>query len=71
MFLKLKRCVLILKRNQKCPKPVYPKGEAVERVERCKYLAVVFDSNLTGKRTSELENVLFEKAEIFWMLLLL
>ena len=60
------------RKNQRCPKPVYIKGEAVERVDTYKYLGVVFDSKVTGKRTStlcrksELENVLHEKAEIIW-----
>ena len=39
------------RKNQRCPKPVYIKGEAVERVETYKYLVVVFDSKLNGKRT--------------------
>ena len=35
--------------NQRCPKPVYLKGEAVERVETYKYLDVVFGSKLNWK----------------------
>ena len=45
----------------------------MERVETFKYLGVVFDSKRNWKeninsvlRKSELENVLLEKAEIFW-----
>ena len=59
------------RKNQRCPKPVYIKGEAVERVDTYKYLGVVFDSKLSWKeninsvlKKSELENVLHEKAEI-------
>ena len=37
------------RKNQRCPKPVYIKGEAVERVETYKYLGVVFDSKLNWK----------------------
>ena len=36
-------------KNQRCPKPVYIKEEAVERVETYKYLDVVFDSKLNWK----------------------
>ena len=36
------------RKNQRCPKPVYIKGE-VERVETYKYLGVVFDSKLNWK----------------------
>ena len=55
------------------PKPVYIKGEAVERIDTYKYLDVVFDSKLNWKeninsvlKKRELENVLHEKAEIIW-----
>ena len=64
------------RKNQRCPKPVYIKGEAVERVETYKYLGVVFDCKENGvwlqreyyfsTEESEHENVLLEKAEIFW-----
>ena len=61
------------RKNQRCPKPVYVKWEAVERVDTYKYLDVVFDSKLNWKEKhqlwaekSELENVLHEKAEIIW-----
>ena len=37
------------KKDQTCPKPVYIKGEAVERVETYTYLGVVFDSKLNWK----------------------
>ena len=37
------------RKNQRCPKPVYIKGEAVGRVETYKYLGVVFDSKLNWK----------------------
>ena len=53
-------------------KPVYLKGEAVERVDTHKYLGVVFDSklnwneNINSVLKSELENVLHEKAKIIW-----
>ena len=41
-------CIDFMK-NQRCPKPVYIKGEAVERVDTYKYLGVVFDSKLNWK----------------------
>ena len=37
------------RKNQRCPKLVYIKGEAVERVDTYKYLGVVFDSKLNWK----------------------
>ena len=37
------------RKNQRCPKPVYIKGEAVERVDTYQYLCVVFDSKLSWK----------------------
>ena len=59
--------------NQRCPKPVYIKREAVEGVETYKYLNAVFDCKLNWKdninlvlKKSELENALLKKAEIFW-----
>ena len=68
-----KEMCIDFKKNQRCPKPVYIKGEAVERVDTYKYLGVVFDSILNWKeninsvlKKSELENVLYEKAEIIW-----
>ena len=68
MFPKQKRCTLIFRKNQRCPK-----GEAVERVDTYKYLGVFFDSKLNWKeninsvlKKSEPENVLYEKAEIIW-----
>ena len=79
MFPKRKMCS-DFRKNQRCPKPVYIKGEAVERVDTYKYLGVVFDSKLNRKeninsvlkrkkkkKKSELENVLHEKAEIIWI----
>ena len=66
------RCI-DFRKKQRCPKPVYIKGEAVERVDTYKYLVVVFDSKLNWKeninsvlKKSDLENVLHEKAEIIW-----
>ena len=50
MFLKLKRCVLTFGDiKDVCPKPVYIKREAVDRVETYKYLGMVFDSKLKWK----------------------
>ena len=50
MFLKLKRCVLTFGDiKDVCPKPVYFKREAVDRVETYKYLGMVFDSKLKWK----------------------
>ena len=37
------------RKNQRCPKPVYIKGEAVERVDTYKYLGVVYGSKLNWK----------------------
>jgi len=37
------------RKNKRCPKPIYIKGEAVERVDTYKYLGVVFDSKLNWK----------------------
>ena len=66
---------MYFQKNQRCPEPVYIKGEAVERVGTYKYLGVVFDSKLNWKeninsvlkKRSEPENVLHEKAEIIWI----
>ena len=61
------------RKNERCPKSVYIKGEAVERADTYKYLCVVFDSKLNWKenintvlKKSELKNVLHEKAQIIW-----
>ena len=48
MFPKRKMCS-DFRKNQRCPKPVYIKGEAVERVDTYKYLGVVFDSKVNWK----------------------
>ena len=46
---KTKEMCIDFRKNQRCPKPVYIKGEAVERVDTYKYLGVVFDSKLNWK----------------------
>ena len=46
---KTKEICIDFRKNQRCPKPVYIKGEAVERVDTYKYLGVVFDSKLNWK----------------------
>ena len=46
---KTKEMCIDLRKSQRCPKPVYIKGEAVERVDTYKYLGVVFDSKLNWK----------------------
>ena len=46
---KTKEMCIDFRKNKRCPKPVYIKGEAVERVETHKYLGVVFDSKLNWK----------------------
>ena len=46
---KTKEMCTDFRKNQRCPKPVYIKGEAVERVETYKYLGMVFDSKLNWK----------------------
>ena len=70
---KTKEMCIDFRKNQRCPKTVYIKGEVVERVDTYKYLDVVFDSKLNWKeninsvlKKSEPENVLYEKAEIIW-----
>ena len=66
---KTKEICIDFRKNQRCPKPVYIKGEAVERVDPYEYLGVVFGSkeNITSvQKKSELQNVLHEKAEIIW-----
>ena len=40
-----KEMCIDFRKNQRCPKPVYIKGETVERVDTYKYVGVVFDSN--------------------------
>ena len=47
---KTKEMCIEFRKNQRCPKPVYIKGEAVERVDTYKYLGVVFDSKLNWKQ---------------------
>ena len=59
----MKEMCIDFQKNQRCPKPVYIKGEAVERVDTYKYLGVVFDIKLNWKENI---NVLHEKAEIIW-----
>ena len=46
---KTKEMCIDFRKNQRCPKPVYIKGEATERVDTYKYLGVVFDSKLNWK----------------------
>ena len=40
------------RKNQRYPKPVYVKGETVERVDTYQYLGVVFDSKLNWKENN-------------------
>ena len=56
---KTKEMCTDFRKNQRCPKPVYIKGEAVERVETYKYLDMVLDSKLNWKENinSVLEKV--------------
>ena len=46
---KTKEMCIDCSKNQRCPKSVYVKEEAAERVETYKYLSVVFNSKLKGK----------------------
>ena len=46
---KTKEMCIDFGKNQRCPKPVYVKGEAVEKIETYKYMGVVFDSKLNLK----------------------
>ena len=61
---KTKEMCTDFRKNQRCAKPVFIKGEAVERVDTYKYLGVVFDSKLNWKEN--IEDVLHEKAETIW-----
>ena len=70
---KTKEIYIDFRKNQRCPKPVSIKGEAVERVGTYKYLGVVFDRRLNWKeninsvvKKGEPANVIHEKAEIIW-----
>ena len=45
----MKEMCIDFRKNQRCPKPVYFKREAVERVNTYKYLGAVFDSKLNWK----------------------
>ena len=70
---KTKEMCIDFRKNQRCPEPVYIKGEAVERVGTYKYLGVVFDRRLNWKeninsvvKKSEPANAFHEKAEIIW-----
>ena len=57
MFPKL----FFFRKNQRYSKPVYIKGEAVERVDTYKYLGVVFDSKLNWKENI---NSVLKKSEL-------
>ena len=46
---KMKEMCIEFTKNQRCPKPVHIKGEAMERVDTYKYLGVVFDTKLNWK----------------------
>ena len=46
---KTKEMCIDFRKNQRCLKPVYIKGEAMERGDTYKYLGVVFDSKLNWK----------------------
>ena len=48
-YITSKKMCIDFRKNQRCQKPVYIKGEAVERVETYKDLGVVFDSKLNRK----------------------
>ena len=68
---KTKEMCIVFRKNQRCPKPVYIKGEEVERVDTYKYLGAVFDSKLNWKENinSVLKTVIsrmYEKAKIIW-----
>ena len=42
---KMEEMCIDFRKNQRCPKPVYIKGEAVERVDTYNFLGVVFIVN--------------------------
>ena len=46
---KTKEMCIDFRKNQRCPKPVYIKGEAVERIDTYKYLGVIFGRKLNWK----------------------
>ena len=58
---KTKEMCIDFSKDQRCPKPVYIKGEAVEKVETYKYLGVVFNSKLNWK---EQINLVLKKVNI-------
>ena len=58
---KTKEMCVDFRKNQRCPKPVYINGEAVERVDTYKYLGVVFDSKLNWKENI---NSVLEKKKV-------
>ena len=58
MFSKTKEMCIDFRKNRRCPKPVYIKGEGVERVDTYKYLGMVFDSKLNWKE----DNSVLKKA---------
>ena len=45
----MKEMYIDFRKNQRCLKPVYIKGEAVERVDTYKYSGIVFDGKLNWK----------------------
>ena len=49
---KMKEMCIDFRKNQRGPKPVYIKREAVERVNSYKYLGAVFDSKLNWKENT-------------------
>ena len=51
---KTKEMSIEFRKNQRCTKPDYNKGEAVERVETYEYLGLVFDSKLNWKESINL-----------------
>ena len=48
----MKEMCIDFRKNQRCPKPVYIKREAVEIVNTYKYLGAVFDSKLNWKENT-------------------
>ena len=54
---KMKEMCIIFRKNQRCPKPVYIKGEAVERVDTYKYLGVCFLNYIFYSKSNWKENI--------------
>ena len=62
----MKEMCIDFRKNQRCPKPVYIKGEAVKRVDTYKYLGVVFDSKLNSVLKKVNSRMYCMRKQIIW-----